>query len=313
MSVSAAAAEELRAFFARVRPDYRELFNMAHAICGNYETAEYAVQSAILQIYRGAGPVKSRMGLRESLRGAVRREAVSQTLLIGETELTWDGFCPDAIDGAQGDFILQAAAQEGVDARRTLMLRYGCGLRMREIVRLTGMTRAQAVGVCTRFERRVKRRLPPRDRARVESRIVRCARAWLARQSEGVPDPAAVYRSLEAELLETGAPGRRLSRALSYGLWAILALLLALLFWVVMVLLEPPRLEQPGEVAAVQTPAVQADFQAPLAPTQSASAQDASAQDASAQDASAQVPFAPVETAPTQSALEAQFFPDQNL
>lgn len=113
MSVSAAAAEELRAFFARVRPDYRELFNMAHAICGNYETAEYAVQSAILQIYRGAGPVKSRMGLRESLRGAVRREAVSQTLLIGETELTWDGFCPDAIDGAQGDFILPGRRARG--------------------------------------------------------------------------------------------------------------------------------------------------------------------------------------------------------
>ena len=35
-------ADALRAFFARVRPYYRELFNMAHAICGNYELAEKA-------------------------------------------------------------------------------------------------------------------------------------------------------------------------------------------------------------------------------------------------------------------------------
>ena len=54
-------ADELRAFFARVRPCYRELFNMAHAICGNYELAEYAVQSAILDVFRRGSP-RSRAG-----------------------------------------------------------------------------------------------------------------------------------------------------------------------------------------------------------------------------------------------------------
>ena len=56
-------ADELRAFFARVRPCYRELFNMAHAICGNYELAEYAVQSAILDIFRRGTPRSRAMAM----------------------------------------------------------------------------------------------------------------------------------------------------------------------------------------------------------------------------------------------------------
>ena len=43
-NTAVAQADELRTFFTRVRPYYRELFNMAHAVCGNYEVAEYAVQ-----------------------------------------------------------------------------------------------------------------------------------------------------------------------------------------------------------------------------------------------------------------------------
>ena len=60
-------ADDLRAFFARAKPYYRELFNMAHAICGNYELAEYAVQSAMLEVFRRGTP-RSRAGLRETLR-----------------------------------------------------------------------------------------------------------------------------------------------------------------------------------------------------------------------------------------------------
>ena len=64
---------------------------MAHAICGNYELAEYAVQSAILDIFRRGTP-RSRAGLRENLRARVRAMAVEQARLIDDAELTWDGF-----------------------------------------------------------------------------------------------------------------------------------------------------------------------------------------------------------------------------
>ena len=128
-------ADELRAFFARVRPCYRELFNMAHAICGNYELAEYAVQSAILDIFRRGTP-RSRAGLRENLRARVRAMAVEQARLIDDAELTWDGFRADAIEGAGGDLVLQAASLETLEDRRALLLRYGCGLRARDIALL---------------------------------------------------------------------------------------------------------------------------------------------------------------------------------
>ena len=135
-------ADELRAFFARVRPCYRELFNMAHAICGNYELAEYAVQSAILDVFRRGSP-RSRAGLRETLRAQTRAMAMEQARLIDDAELTWDGFRADAIEGAGGDAVLQAASQESLEDRRALMLRYGCGLRPRDIARLLNVPAAQ--------------------------------------------------------------------------------------------------------------------------------------------------------------------------
>lgn len=247
-----AQANELRAFFTRARPFYCEIFNMAHAICGNYELAEYAVQSALLDCFRRGAP-RSRAGLRESLRAGVRRAAIEQARLIDDAEPTWDGFCEDAIEGARGDVVLQIASTEGVEARRALMLRYGCGLRSRKISRLTGMPVKQVRDVLSRFERRVKRRLPPRERARIESRIARSARAWMDGQSASLPDPGAVYRGLEAELMESGAPGRSVSRVIARVLTLVLALIVAGLFWLVMILLEPPQMETPG---AVSTPAV---------------------------------------------------------
>ena len=256
-------ADALRAFFARVRPYYRELFNMAHAICGNYELAEYAVQSAILDIFRRGTP-RSRAGLRENLRARVRAMAVEQARLIDDAELTWDGFREDAIEGAEGDVVLQAASLEPLENRRMLMLRYGCGLSAHDIARLLDMPAAQVSGVLTRFSRRLKRRLPPREHARVERAIVHSARGWLEKQNGGMPDAGAVYRSLEAELMEAGGGAHRVSRVLGRVLAIAVALLLAALFWLFMVLLQPPRLEEPAAptVAATPSAAPAEDFSA---------------------------------------------------
>ena len=252
-------ADALRAFFARVRPYYRELFNMAHAICGNYELAEFAVQSAILDVFRRGTP-RSRAGLRENLRAQTRDMAMEQARLIDDAELTWDGFREDAIEGAGGDAVLQAASLETLETRRALMLRYGCGLRPRDIARLLNMPVSQVSGVLTRFTRRLKRRLPPREHARLERVIARSARAWLERQAGGVPDAGAVLRSLEAELVESGAPTHRISRVVGRVLTIVIALFLAALFWLLMVLLQPPRLEEPAPAPTVAaTPAAPAD------------------------------------------------------
>ena len=42
---------ELRTWFRNVQPVYVELFNAAYAMCGNYDMAEYALRSAILDAW----------------------------------------------------------------------------------------------------------------------------------------------------------------------------------------------------------------------------------------------------------------------
>ena len=243
-NTAVAQADELRTFFTRVRPYYRELFNMAHAVCGNYEVAEYAVQSAMLEVFRRGTP-RSRAGLRETLRAQTRSMALEQARLIDDAELTWDGFRADAIEGAGGDLVLQAASLETLEDRRALLLRYGCGLRARDIALLLDAPAAQVATALTRFTRRLKRRLPPREQPRAERAIARSARAWLERQRAGVPDAGAVYRSMEAELMEAGAPAHRVSRVLGRVVTVVIAIFLAALFWLLMVLIQPPRLEDP--------------------------------------------------------------------
>ena len=42
-------SDALRAYFGRVLPAVPELFNMAYAICGNFEQAEYSLQYALTE------------------------------------------------------------------------------------------------------------------------------------------------------------------------------------------------------------------------------------------------------------------------
>ena len=64
-------SDALRAWFRNVQPLCAELFNAAHVMCGNYDLAEYALRSAILDVWlQGAS---GGMGFRERLRGALRQ------------------------------------------------------------------------------------------------------------------------------------------------------------------------------------------------------------------------------------------------
>lgn len=248
MAMNAASlTDEFRVYFSRVKPVYRELFNMAHAICGNYEMAEYALQCAILECYQKSGRIKSRVGFRENLRNILMRIAVGQSLLLDGIELTWDDLRADAIDGAQGDFILTMASEESLDARRILMLRYGCGIRPGQIAKLMNTAPAQVSRTLERFEKRISRRLPLRERARVENRIAQTARAQLTAPTAGTPDVGTVYRSFEAEAMQVTKPRGRISRIVSAVITGILVLFCAVIFWVIMVLLQPPEMETPAQ------------------------------------------------------------------
>ena len=122
-------SEELRAWFRNVQPLCAELFNAAHVMCGNYDLAEYALRSAILDVWQQNA--SSGMGFRERLRAALRREAFSAALSDEgrAAEFTWPGPGTEQDDGP----IATQLGQEAIRTQRLVMLRHGCALPLRQV------------------------------------------------------------------------------------------------------------------------------------------------------------------------------------
>jgi len=228
-------SEELRAWFKGVQPVYTELFNAAHVMCGNYDLAEYALRSAILDVW--LQNASGGMGFRERLRSALRREAFSAALSDeGQAaEFTW----PGAGRLRDDDPVAAQLSQEPVHTQRLVMLRHGCALSSRAICRLTGLTRGQVRAELNRFEARCRRRMSGQDRARSEALIARTAKRLLGQSGPNMPQPGQVYRAFEAEAGAAQARGFRVWRFASGLLLALMALLCAGAFWLFAVLVQP--------------------------------------------------------------------------
>jgi DNA-directed RNA polymerase specialized sigma24 family protein len=231
--------EELRLYFARVRPLYHELFSMAHAICGNYERAEYALSSAILAGWNNRRHFRSARGFRESMRADMRRIAVSQ--IDPGAEITWE---PRA--SADADSVPRLAQlQETPAILRTVMLRYGCGLSVKEISRAMEQPRRQTEQTLRRFMRRFRRRLGD-SAAKPEALIQDMCREELADGAEA-PDMGAIFRTFEAEASQSYRPGTRLAgRIASCVAYVLLILMLASAIWFASAVMRPARVSDDG-------------------------------------------------------------------
>ena len=257
--------DELQLYFNRLKPIYRELFGTAHAICGNYDLAEYALDKAILESWT-RHERRRRVGFRESLRSAVRHIAAQEALKArdGDAEFTWDALGPDALDGAEEDLpespeellLRQEVQAESLEMRRMLMLHYGCGLKPKTIGRLLGVGAGQASGQLERFAARTRRKLPARQRRHFDASMTRLIREELIHTGPNVPDMGTAYRTFEVEASQSRrSPRKYISRGVSAVVFVALAVICALLFWLVAVLMQPPRLEQP------ETPPAEEFFQ----------------------------------------------------
>ena len=227
--------EALRAWFKHVEPLCAELFNAAHAMCLSYDLAEYALHCAILDVW--AESTSGGMGFRERLRGALRREAFSAALSeeAADAEVTWQGYAVP-IDG---DAIVTQLARERVQTQRLATLRHGCGLSLRAIARLTGLSQRQVRRELEHFEERCRLRLRRQDRPRAEALIARRLRRLLTQSVAGSPQPAQIYRAFEAEANGAKLSGRGFSRVAGTVLIYIMALLCAGAFWLFAVLVKP--------------------------------------------------------------------------
>lgn len=237
--------EVLRAFYSRVAPAIPELFNMAYAISGNYDLAEYALNCTLMEAWNSDS--HGGIGFREGMRNTLRRVAVQEALEPKENapEFTWDGLA-----GESGDVILCLLAGEGHDTRRAVALRYGCGLPLAKAARLMGLPVGRVKELLERFERAACRRLPPSERRGFEMRLAKAVRRAFERADESMPSLGLIYRAFEAEALEARRPNRFVSKLVRRTVAVVLAVICALVFWFAAVLIQPPQVEQLTPIVA---------------------------------------------------------------
>ena len=233
-------ADALRSFYSRVAPAVPELFNMAHAICGNYDLAEYSLQYTLMEAW--VGESHGGMGFREGLRSTLRRVALEEALenRAESPEFTWNGLAADSDDP-----VLKQLAQESVELRRAAALSYGCGLSVQRIAQLTGASAGQVREMLQRLERRVGRKLSAKDRRRADVALRRAVSKQLARADEDMPSLGAVYRSFAAEAAETRRPSHAAARIVRRILFAVLIVICGAVFWLTAVLIQPTPVETP--------------------------------------------------------------------
>lgn len=231
--------EEFQLYFTRIRPIYHQLFNIAHAITGNCDQAEYCLQYAMLDCWSAGDANASHHGFREGLRSSVTRSALK---CPSETEYDWPGL---QTDSESEDPLIKLIAQESKDLQRLLTLRYGCSLSPRRIARIVDWDLNRVQTLLKRFEARTRRRLSTGDRRRFDSLIVRTVRSLLNQPNPLAPEIGSTFRTFQADAASITRPSRLPARILRAVLAVILAIFCVVAFWFTAVLMQPAVLEKP--------------------------------------------------------------------
>lgn len=232
--------DEPRGFIERVRPAYDGLFQCAYVLTGNLELAEYVLRSALLAAYLRRGEWRERMSFQEGVFYALRVVALTELRRIravGGYEVDWA--LPSGADLLPAESaLLGRLERESVRTQRLMLLLYGCGLKANEA--------AQALSLSVPGVREAQRRLLSRlmraskmGRRETEARLESLSDKLLAVPCLDAPAFGMVVRSFERDA--HGQTDRKASAARVAGtaFLAAAALLCAVLFWVLTVLLEP--------------------------------------------------------------------------
>lgn len=227
-----AEAENFRPFFNRVRPVFVRMFNLAHAITGNSDAAEYCLQSAMLEC-RDVGGGSSH-GFRESLRACVLRTA--RKTVLGETTGEFDWEPLPAVEGSPASALI---AQENAQTQRMLILKYACSLPPRRIARLCETDLRHVKSTLSRFETRAKRRLSAPTRQSCAARITRAVNEALELPTPAVPDIGSTFRSFQSDAGATPPSSRIPAKIVKGAVLLVFAAVCIAAFWLATVLLQP--------------------------------------------------------------------------
>lgn len=241
--------DELQLYLGRIRPIYHQLFNIAHAVTGSCDLAEYCMQCAFLNYWVASAGSGSRHSFREGLRNMLIQTAMRETAVTKEThEYTWTGLTTES-----GDPLNALIGQESPELQRVLALKYGCRLSCRRIARLMDTDSARIRTMLNRFEARARRKIPAVDRRNFDSRMIRTLRADFAVPSALAPEMGSVFRTFEADAVSVTAPSRLPARILSGIAALVLAILCIAAFWLAAVLLQPAVIDNSPDTEIVET------------------------------------------------------------
>lgn len=244
-------SDDFQLYLGRIRPIYHQLFNIAHAVTGSCDLAEYCLQCAFLNYWVASTGSGSRRSFREGLRNTLIQLSLREAAATKEAhEYTWTGFTAD-----DSDPLSALIGQEAQDMQRILALKYGCRLSRRRIARLMGTESARIRTLLNRFEARARRRLPAAERRNLDSLLARSVRANFAVPSALAPDMGNVFRTFEADAVSITTPSRLPARIFGGITVLVLAILCIAVFWLTAVLLQPAVLENPQDTEIAETAA----------------------------------------------------------
>ena len=241
-------------FIERVRPMYDELFQCAFALTGNLELAEYVLRSALREAFLRRGEWRDRMSFHEGIAYALRAVAMTELRRIrsvGGFDLDWT--LPSGVNLSGEELALRDRVErESPRTQRLMLLTYGCGLKAGQVGQALSLS---APGVKEGQHRLLSRlqRAFGLGRREMETRMEALSEKLLLTPCPEAPAASQMLRAFERDT--QGQTGRRTSagRVASVTFLIVGALLCALLFWLLTVLLEP---RSPVE-AASPTPAAQ--------------------------------------------------------
>lgn len=247
--------DALRIYLNRVRPHYIHLFNLAHAITGNCERAEYALQYAVTDFWAVCSTSGGHHNFREGLRSTLIKTAVKDVLSEKNTaaEFTWNGLCADGI--SENEPVRRILSAESTELRRIIVLRCGCALPAAKIARILRTDPNRIATLIRRFEARAMRKLNGIDRRKFEWLLARCVDNELAQPNAFLPEMGNVFRTFLAEAVSVSRTNRLSTRIVRAAIITALAAICMLVFWLAAVLMQPPVIveENPGPAEIVQT------------------------------------------------------------
>ena len=227
---------EIQSFIKRARPSVTFFYRAAYAITADRSMAESVLGEALVKAYmKDAAPAGS-LGFRDSVLTVIRGCALAR--LKSETpEDDWEGF---AADPEREDLIAETIQREGMEAQRMCVLRYGCGMTVREIAALMGVDAERVQDALNQNRLRAERALArAKKNARPFDRLaMRAVRQAMNRPTGEAVDAGYILRAFEAELAGRRRPRHLIRRTLGGLLLAALALIFAALVWLLAVLME---------------------------------------------------------------------------